>query len=501
MARGRKYTYHKGFLADNALDFSKRSSFIKEILLERVNPSRIILPCKQHYGVSAIPVVNAGDEVKVGQCVAMPPKGKFSLAVHSGISGRVTSISNIRMPNGIECPAITIVNDMKMQRVNSMRHRESMKLDSKDVMGIISNAGICGLGGEGIPTAAKIDRARNCGVRELLVNGLQSEPYATSDLMVMSEYPGYVVNGAGACARACGAGKVVFLLSERRKMIIEVISNAIENAREDFSDLEFEIRLFRERFPQGYYRLVAKALYDVVLGPDETLEKRCGAVLFNCSTMCACWEALSENIPLMNRVVSVTGDLTGGHNIIVPIGTPVSEVLPDGGRGGDTAGPLVWGNALTGIAITDPENTPIIKLTNAITVIRRQETPRTPCIHCGLCAQNCPMGLSPHIIYEMLKQGMPKKAEEEGARTCISCGICSYICPAGIRLTQRIAKFAAEGKIIGENSLLHNTRFKYDIEGIGDLSLLEDYVSDIPDEETSEDPDAIVLPFDGGKIV
>ena len=501
MAGGRRYTYHKGFLADNALDFSKRSSFIKEILLERVNPTRIILPCKQHYGVSAIPVVNVGDEVKMGQCVAVPPKGQFSLAVHSGISGKVTDIRTIKLPNGIECPAIEITNDMKMQHISSIRHRESMNLDSKDVMGIISNAGICGLGGEGIPTAAKIDRARRAGVNELLVNGLQSEPYATSDLMVMSEYPGYVVMGAGACARACGAKKVVFLISERRKMIIEVLSNAIANAERDFNDIDFEIKMFRERFPQGYFRLVAQALYDVKLGPDDTLEKTCGAVLFNCSTMCACWEALSENIPLMSRVVSITGDLTTGHNIIVPIGTPVSEVLAAGGRNNETAGPIVWGNALTGIAITDPENTPIIKLTNAITVIRKQESPRTPCIHCGLCAQNCPMGLSPHIIYEMLKQGMPKKAEEEGARTCISCGICSYICPAGIRLTQRIAKFAAEGKIIGENSLLHNSRFKYDIEEIGDLSLLENYVTSVEEEKAPEDPDTIILPFDGGKKV
>lgn len=500
MARSKRYTYHKGFFADNALDFSKRSSFIKEILLERVNPTKIILPCKQHYGFSAIPVVNVGDQVKVGQCVALPPKGKFSLAVHSGISGTVTDISNIRLPNGIECPAITITNDMKMQRVPSIMHRENMGLSASDVLGIISNAGICGMGGEGIPTAAKLDRARRYAVDQLLVNCLQSEPYATSDLMVMSEYPGYVVMGAAACARACGTDKVVFLISEQRKMILEALENAISNAKEDFGEIKFEIKLFKERFPQGYYRLVAKALFGANLSPDDTLEETCRAVLFNCSTMCACWEAISDNIPLMNRIVTVTGDIATGHNIIVPIGTPVSEVLAAGGKIDDTAGPLIWGSALTGIKITDPENTPIIKLTNAITVIRKQEQPRTPCIHCGLCAQNCPMGLSPHIVYEMLKQGMPKKAEEEGARNCISCGICSYICPAGIRLTQRIASFAAEGRIIGENSLLHNTHFKYNIEEIGDLSLLENYTSDTA-EAGEEDPDAVILPFEGGKKV
>ena len=500
MKRGRKYSYHKGLFADNALDFSKRSSFIKEILLERVNPSRIILPCKQHYGVSAIPVVKVGDEIKVGQCVAVPPKGKFSLPVHSGISGVVTEIRNIKLPNGIECPAIVIENDMKMQRVPSMVRRQDMNLTSNDLMGIISNAGICGMGGEGIPTAAKIDRAKRYGVGELLVNCLQSEPYATSDLMVMSEYPGYVVMGAAACARACGASRVCFLISEKREMILESLNTAIENARSDFKEIEFEIKLFRERFPQGYYRMVAEALYDVKLSPEDTLEQKCKAVLFNCSTMCACWEAISDNIPMMSRIVTITGDISTGHNIIVPIGTPVSEVLAAGGKAMETSGIVIWGNSLTGIRIKDLENIPIIKLTNAITVIRKSEAPRTPCIHCGLCAQNCPMGLSPHIIYEMLKQGMPKKAEEEGARSCISCGICSYICPAGIRLTQRIAKFANEGKIIEENSLLHNVRFKYNIEEIGDRSLLEGYVSRGNSEE-EEDKDAIVLPFEEDKKV
>ncbi|MBP5261624.1 MAG: RnfABCDGE type electron transport complex subunit C [Clostridiales bacterium] len=500
MGRTKRYTYYKGFFADNALDFSKRSSFIKEILLERINPTKIILPCKQHYGVSAVPVVKPGDSVKVGQCVAVPPKGKFSLAVHSGISGTVTEIKDIRLPNGIECPAIVIKNDMKMQRVSSMIHRDNMDLDASDVLGIISNAGICGMGGEGIPTAAKIDRARRHAVSTLLVNCLQSEPYATSDLMVMSEYPGHVVMGAAACARACGAKQVFFLVSEKRQMILEALANAIENAKKDFSELDFQIKLFKERFPQGYYRLVAQALYGIKLGPGETMEEKCSAVLFNCSTMCACWEALSDNIPLMNRIITITGDMSNGHNMIVPIGTPVSEVLALSGKADDTSGPVIWGNSLTGIRITDLDNTPIIKLTNAVTIIRKQEQPRTPCIHCGLCAQNCPVNLSPHIIYEMLKQGMPKKAEEEGARSCISCGICSYICPAGIRLTQKIASFASEGRVIEENSLLHNTRTDYSAEEIGDLSLLEGYVSGVSDEH-KEDKDAIVLPFEGGKKV
>ena len=257
-------------------------------MFERIYPSKIILPMKMHYGVPAIPAVKVGDYVRIGQCVGVPPKGAFSVPVHSGISGRVSDISEIRLPNGIITPAVTIVNDMKRTRLESVKPRSGFKISASETIGIIRNAGICGMGGEGIPTAAKLKRARNEAITDFLVNCLQSEPYSTCDLVAITEYPDYVVLGSCACARAVGASKLVFLISENRKEQRKALANSIEKIKGDFKDLEFDIKLFRERFPQGYYRLVARALYGKNLALGETLEKSCRAVLFNCSTMLAC---------------------------------------------------------------------------------------------------------------------------------------------------------------------------------------------------------------------
>lgn len=506
MADRRRYSFYRGLFTGDVLNFSKRSPFVKEIMFERIYPSKIILPMKMHYGVPAVPAVKTGDYVRIGQCVGVPQKGAFSVPVHSGISGKVSDISEIRLPNGIITPAVTIVNDMKRTRLDSIKPRSGFKISATETINIIRDAGICGMGGEGIPTAAKLKRARNEIVKDFLVNCLQSEPYSTCDLVAITEYPDYVVMGACACARAVGASRCVFLISENRKEQRKALSNSIDKIKSDFKDLEFDIKLFRERFPQGYYRLVARALYGKNLVLGETLEKSCRAVLFNCSTMLACWEALSDNIPMMSRIVSVTGDASGGHNMLVPIGTPVSELLSNAQDVRNGSDRIIWGNCLTGIEIKDPEHTPVVKTTSVISAVRRAEVPKTPCIHCGLCSECCPMNLSPNTIYEMLNQGLRQKASEEGARDCIACGSCSYVCPAGINLTTAIASFAGEGRIIEVNSLLDNSGLEdmaydnYEAPALGGTSLLEDY-SDDDDNKNKKSSDTITLPFERDKEV
>lgn len=502
----RRYSFYKGLFPGDVLNFSKRSHYVREIMLERVYPTRIILPMKMHYGVPAVPCVRIGDSVSAGQCVGIPEKGTFSVPVHSGISGTVTDIRQITLPNGIVTRAIEIHNDMKRARLDSLKPRSVLKLSATEAINIITDAGICGMGGEGIPTGAKLRRAKKEKVGDLLVNCLQSEPYSTSDLTAITEYPDYVVNGAAACTRAIGAKRCFFLISEQRREQRIALENSVERLKEKYRDLTFDIKLFRERFPQGYYRLVAKALYGKTLSTDDTLERTCGAVLFNCSTMLACWEAISDNIPMMNRIVSITGDASGIHNMLVPIGTPVSELINSVEDFRASGGRIIWGNCLTGIEITDPDNTPVIKLTSAISIIRRQVVPKTPCIHCGLCSESCPVGLSPNTVYEMLNQGLLQKAAEEGARDCIACGSCSFICPAGIDLTARIAAFAGEGRVIEVNSLLynsgHNTKegeLLYDASETSGGSLLEDY-GGVKEDGRDEDG-RIILPFDGGKKV
>ena len=495
----RRYSFHKGSNSDNALDFSKRSSFIRDILLEKVYPNRIVLPMQMNFGVPAVPTVEVGESVTIGQCVGAPRPGSFAVPVHSGISGTVKEIRDITLPNGIRCPAVVIESDRKRTFHSSVYPRQDVNVSASKVRGIVKDAGIVGMGGEGIPTIAKINRARNLGVNRILVNCLQNEPFANCDHMRICETPEYIVMGAVALAGAVGVSRIDFLISESRKDDLAALQNAMELSAGDYSGYAFNIKFFKERFPQGYYGMVAKALYDVDLQEDETLESRCGAVMFNCSTVYACWEAIADNLPLTSRIVTVTGANFESHNVIAPIGTTVSDLLATVNGISRSNNRIIWGNCLTGLEITDPENTPITKTTSAVSVIPKKEIPVSSCIKCLKCTETCPEELEPGFLYDLIRRGITNRAEDEGARKCIACGICSYICPSGIDLTGAIASFAAslKGREKGKAFYAYSNAGKIDLGGI---SLLEVYEEEETEEQVTES-DGFVLPFEGGKPV
>ena len=485
---------------ENALEFSKRSSFKREILLEKLYPSKIILPMKMNYGEAAVPTVRVGDKVTIGQCVGAPNPGSFAVPVHSGISGEVTDIRTITLPNSVTCKAVVIESDRKRTYHPSVYPRSDVNVSASKVRGIVKDAGIVGMGGEGIPTIAKINMARRSGVDRILVNCLQSEPFANCDFMRISESPEYIIMGSVALAGAVGVKRIDILISDNRKEEIAALQNAMQMSAGDYSGFIFNFKYFKERFPQGYYGLVAKALYGVDLKEGETLESRCKAVMFNCSTVYSCWEAIADNMPLSSRIISVSGDSSEGHNVLVPVGTTVSEILNTVNDNIKTAKKLVWGNCLTGLEIKDPDNTPIIKTTSAISVITRKEFETTSCIRCFRCEESCPMGLEPSLLYNLLRRGLQYRAEDEGAGRCIACGCCSYVCPATIDLTGAIASFASKINKNEEHpdklSFAEHTKIN-----IGSVSLLETHEED---EETGvdvHDPDDIVLPFEGGKLI
>lgn len=482
-------------ITDNALDFSKRSSFVREVMLEKVYPTRIIVPMMQHYGVPAVPTVEVGEKVTIGQCIGAPEPGSFSVPVHSGISGTVTDIRDVSLPNGVKCRAICIESDRKRTYHQSINPRSNIHISASEFMGIVKNAGIVGMGGEGIPTIAKINRARETGVTEVLVNCLQSEPYSYSDFLRISDSADYIVMGAVALAGAVGVTRIRFLVSESASSEIVALQTAMQRTAGEYSGYSFDFAYFKNRFPQGYYRLVARALYGEILGENDTMENACHAVMFNCSTVFACWNAVADGLPLMSRVLTVTGEDGLGHNVLAPIGTPVSELLDSVNGKLETNNTIVWGSCLTGLVTNDPDNTPIIKTTSAITIVRDDDVHEYPCIHCGSCIENCPMEIEPGIVTTLIKQGRYDEAEQEGARKCISCGACSYVCPSGLPLTPTIAMFAAQKR----NSVVsaYSTTEKIDI---GSVTLMEAY-EDVSSKEYVKKEEKMVLPFEGGKFI
>ena len=486
------YSFYKGFGSDNDLDFSKRSSFDRDVMLERIYPRRIILPMRQHYGVNCVPVVKVGEQVTIGQCIGAPTPGTMAVPVHSGISGTVKDIKPIVLPDGVRCDAVFIEGDRKRTYHPSVRPRNNVNISAPSVMGIIRDAGIVGLGGEGIPTVVKVNRAKRLKVKELLINCLQSEPYAASDDLTISEYADYVIMGAVALAGACGVHVINILISKDHKYEISTLRNAMERTSTQYSGYVFNFVYLKQRFPQGYYRMVAKALYDVNLEEGECLEDICKAVMFNCSTIYACWNAIAESMPLVSRVISISTEDGIKHNVVAPIGTPVSELFENVNGISSTSKRIIWGNCLTGIELPDPDNTPIIKTTSGICVITRQEDLRAPCSLCGRCQDACPMSLEPNMLYSLIGAGREKAADKIHADRCIGCGACSYVCPSYLNLATVISEYASQKR--------KAVRFPYS--SVGDRRWLDDITLLSADsvkvsESMKKTDDTLTLPFEG----
>ncbi len=436
----KKLSFKTGFMPKDGLDFVHQRKFMREALLEVCSPREVTIPMKQHTGTPCDPVVSVGDDVAMGDLIGVPADMN-GVPVHASISGTVTKIDMIRLPNKISCKAVTIKNDLR-RRVSSkiQPRKDTSRLSLSDLSKLLWQSGICGMGGEGVPAYTKCVRAEKMGVDTLLVNCTQSEPFLSCDLHHIRVNATKVLQGAMALSGVCRVKKVVFCIEDMWEDEISALQIAVDKAKERYMDRRIEIKLFKTRFPQGCQQLLIKALYGVEIPLGKEPEEIVKAVLFNASTCFAFSEMVEKNQPLTSRIVTISGDTITGHNVLVPIGTSVEEIL-ERVPGAHSAQRIAWGGAMTGVAINSLK-VPIIKTTTAITIIRKFEPPRMNCIHCGACVGACPVGLSPYILNRLIELGQTEQMEAESVEQCIACGACSYVCPAGIELSTNIAKAA-----------------------------------------------------------
>ncbi|MBR3058146.1 MAG: RnfABCDGE type electron transport complex subunit C [Clostridiales bacterium] len=436
----KKATFKKGNLQNDGLDFVRQRKFMREALLEVCNPREVILPMIQHRGTACDPVVSVGDSVSIGDMVGVPHDSS-GVPVHASISGEVSRIDVIRLPNKVSCKAIWIKNDLRRRVSTKIHQRKNIDtLSLAELKKLLWQSGICGMGGEGIPTFAKCLKAEQAGVDTLLVNATQSEPFLACDLHHIRVNAAKVLQGAMALGGICHVKRVVFCIEDLWTDEIDALNKAVAEFRHRYLDRKIEVQLFKTRFPQGCQQLIIKALYGVELPIGKDPEENVKAVLFNASTCYAFCDMIEKNQPLISRVVTISGDTITGHNVLVPIGTSVSELL-ERVPGAHTAQRIAWGGAMTGVAIKDLQ-VPIIKTTAAITIIRKFEPPRMNCIHCGACVSACPVGLSPYLLNRLIELGQEDVTRDESVEQCIACGACSYVCPSGIELSTNIAKAA-----------------------------------------------------------
>ena len=395
------------------------------------SPKIVTLPMSMHIGAPARPIVKVGDLVKVGTLIA-EAGGAVSAPIHASVSGKVTKISDYLLSDGRTVPAVVIESDGEMAPDESLvpptvNSRESL-------IEAIKNAGIVGLGGAGFPTHVKFavepDR-----IEHLIINGAECEPYITSDTRTMLDRTEDMKRALEAMKRYFGIKNIVIGIEANKK---EAIASMKQLMKETCKGCTVTVKVLPSVYPQGgekvlVYHTVGRTV------PMGKLPIDVGCVVVNCTTLAAIGEYLTTGMPLVQKCVTVDGGaVKEPKNVIVPIGTPLSDVFDFCGGLTEDPDKVLYGGPMMGITVPDL-SAPVLKNTNAVLALTKKETklPRTTnCIRCGACLNTCPFGLAPAAIARAYDKKDAVALDELKVNACMECGCCSFVCPANRPLVQ-----------------------------------------------------------------
>ena len=391
-------------------------------------PVQAIIPLNQNLGAPANAIVAKGDTIKVGQMVA---KGEafISSNIHSSVSGKVLKFDNIMETSGYKrpCMVVNVDGDEWEESVDrSDVVKKDVNLSKKEIIEKMKEMGIVGLGGATFPSHVKLMVPKGKTPEVLLINGVECEPYLTSDHQLMMSKGEEIIIGTKILMMGLGVHKA-FIGIENNK------PDAIKHMKEIATNYEgIEITPLKVKYPQGGEKQLIKAVINREV-PSGKLPIEVGAVVNNVGTAFAVYEAVQKNKPLLERIVTVTGkSVKNPSNYLVRIGTPVNQLIEKAGGLPEDTGKIISGGPMMGRALISLE-TPVVKGTSGILIMRKNESVRIapePCLRCGRCVTVCPMGLEPILLAQLAKQEMWDEAEKENLMDCIECGSCHYTCPS-----------------------------------------------------------------------
>ena len=398
--------------------------------------TEMVFMASQHLGAPSEVLVAKGDKVLVGQPIAKAT-GFVSAQLHSSVSGTVTKIDKVVDASGYPKPAIyiTVEGDEWMPEIDrSETLVRECNLDPKAIIDLVSQAGIVGMGGATFPAHVKLSVPPGKTAEYLIINGVECEPFLTSDHRLMLEKPEELLVGISILRRALGNPKTVVGI-ERNKM--DAINLLIEKAK-NFEGIEIQPLIVK--YPQGGEKQLIEAVTKREV-PAGKLPIDVGCVVQNVGTAFAVYEAVQKHKPLFERVVTVTGpSLTQPGNFMVRVGTPISKLLEAAGGLPEDTGKVISGGPMMGKALKNID-APVTKGTSGILVLPKKLAERkTPdsCIRCSKCSQGCPMGLEPWLLYKLGQGSDTEWMEREDIMSCIECGCCSFTCPANLPLLDYI---------------------------------------------------------------
>lgn len=405
-------------------------------------PNKVYIPLSQHIGAPCAPIVKVGDTVDKGQIIGVVEKG-LGCPVHASVSGRVTAIEDVLTPMGRKITRVVIENDGEERLCENIIKKENAVDDvtPEACIEAVRLAGISGMGGATFPTYAKISSALG-KVSHIIINCAECEPFITADHRMMLESPREIIDGLRILMKVFGLEKGLIAVEDNKMDAIATLTEEIGG------DSSIEIRIMKTKYPQGDERQLIYALTGQEL-PAGKLPADVGCVIFNVETCYNVARAVKYGMPLIERVVTVTGDCIGNpKNLLAPLGTPMSELIDFCGGLAKKPMKVITGGPMMGMAQWDI-NAPITKGTNAILALSEKFTrpydPDFSCIHCGKCVSVCPMHLMPLYLAQFGEQGDLEMCNKFNVMSCVECGTCAYICPGSVPIVQFVRM--TKGKI------------------------------------------------------
>ena len=402
-------------------------------------PSKVVIPMQQHIGAPCEPVVKVGDEVAVGQLIGDSDKF-ISAPIHASVSGKVTAIGEVKLPNGSVSKAVTIESDGEMRLWEGIK---PPKVETReDLIKAVRDSGLVGLGGAGFPTHVKLNFPPDKNIDTLVVNAAECEPYITVDYRECMENSWDILSGVYALKELLGFKQVIIAAEDNKPEAFKVLGKIADHD----ADIDDSVKLMvlESKYPQGAEKMMVQSATGRRVPPGK-LPAEVGCVVMNVASVAFISRYLKTGKPLVSRSLTVDGSaIAAPKNVRVPVGTDIGEIIDFcGGFKGEPC-KILTGGPMMGLAIVGTD-LPVLKQNNAILAFTADDAvlkPETDCIRCGRCVAACPMSLMPTNIVKAAKIKDVDALKRAGVTVCMECGSCAFACPAGKPLVQhmRLAK-------------------------------------------------------------
>ena len=423
-----QYTFAGGIHPFDGKELSKDKP-IKELLPQ----GDLVYPLSQHIGAPAKPIVAVGDNVKAGQMIA-EAAGFVSANIFASVSGKVRAIEKHRVPTGGLVDSIIVDNDGKYEEIEYPPVKPLEEMSREEIIAAVKNAGVVGMGGAGFPTHVKLSPKDPSKIDHIIVNCSECEPYLTSDYRRMVEVPEKIIGGLKCILKLFDNAKGIIAIEDNKPDAIVKLSELVKD------EPRIEVKKLVTKYPQGSERHLIYACTKRAIN-SKMLPADAGCIVDNTDTVIAVNAAVTENHPLMYRVVTVTGDaIRDPRNFMVRCGTSYRELVD--AAGGFIAQPeaIVSGGPMMGFSMFDL-NVPVTKTSSALLCMLHDEvskTRATACINCGRCVEACPERLIPSQLATFAEHEDYEEFNRLNGKECVECGSCSYVCPAKRQLAQAI---------------------------------------------------------------